>query len=373
MLYRQYGSTGIVVSAIGFGGMRLENIDDEQACAELVLAAYDAGINYFDTAPIYCQSKSESRFGAAFAVMKQTRQQKPFWVATKTFAASPENIRKDLEQSLDRLQLDCIDFYHVWCIIRPEEYQRRKSKGVLKTFEKLRDEGLIRHICVSSHMNGQDTAALLQDYPFVGVLLGYSVMNFAYREEAIQSAADMGRAVAVMNPLGGGLIPQHPERFAFVKTRENEDVVEAALRFLINDPRITLSLVGFGNKSHLHQALNAVEGYQPIGTEQIQRIRRELNTSLNQLCTACRYCDHCPEKIPVPQLMDAYNNFLLSGRKEAMLERLKWHWSILQDKNYLDHCTACGLCESCCTQKLPIIQRLDEIKAELKACGQKHS
>ena len=351
MLYHQYGSTGIEVSAIGFGGMRLENIKNEQACVELVLAAYDAGINYFDTAPIYCQSKSESRFGAAFAEMKKTRSQKPFWVATKTFAASPADIRKDLERSLARLQVDCIDFYHAWCIIRPEDYHSRKAKGMLKTFEKLRDEGLIRYICVSTHMNGQDIAMLLQDYPFTGVLLGYSVMNFAYREEAIQTASKMGRAVVVMNPLGGGLIPQYPERFSFVKTQENENVVEGALRFLINDPRISVSLVGFGNKSHLQQALNAVDGYCPISEEQITRIRQELHISFNQLCTACRYCDHCPEKIPVPQLMDAYNNFLLTGNKQRMLERLQWHWSILQDKNYLDRCTGCGLCESCLARK----------------------
>ena len=70
MIYREYGSAGIEVSAIGFGGMRFVNQNNIEECASLVKAAYEAGINYFDTAPGY--GKSEELFGAAFKEMKKT-------------------------------------------------------------------------------------------------------------------------------------------------------------------------------------------------------------------------------------------------------------------------------------------------------------
>ena len=150
MIYNEYGKTGLKVSAISMGGMRFENPDDTDACASLIQAAHDSGINYFYTAPGY--GKSEDLYGAAFKEMLKTRRKKPFYVATKTFAGTPSDVRRDLENSLKRMGLDYVDFYHVWCIISLEGYRERARNGVIAEFEKLKAEGLIRHICVSSHM-----------------------------------------------------------------------------------------------------------------------------------------------------------------------------------------------------------------------------
>lgn len=365
MLYRTYGKTGIDLSATGFGGMRFEKQRDIDACASLVKAAYDKGINLFDTAPGY--GKSEEIFGAAFTEMNKTRRNKPFYVSTKSSKAEPDEIRKNLETSLKRMNLDYIDFYHFWYLMSLDEYYSRKAKGALKEFERLKDQGLIRHICVSTHMPGTDIAEMLRDYPFEGILLGYSVMNFAYREAGLAAAADLGLGVAVMNPLGGGLIPQHPRRFEFAKTRRDETIVEAALRFLINDPRITVALVGLSSIPQLNEAISAVDGYKPIASAAIQKIRDQLPEAFNQLCTACRYCrDKCPEGIPVEKLMGAYNFHTLVGDTKLTMENLKWHWGINLEDNNLDDCTECGLCEQACTQKLPIAKRLKTLRAEIE-------
>ncbi len=365
MIYRKYGQTGIDVSAIGFGGMRFEKQDDVDYCASLVKAAYDKGINYFDTAPGY--GKSEELFGHAFKQMNKTRDQKPFYVSTKSSKPEPELIRKDLETSLEKMNLDYIDFYHVWWVLTLDEYYDRKAKGALKEFEKLKSEGLIKHICISTHMTGGDIGRTLQDYPFEGILLGYSVMNFAYRDIGLDAAAKLGLGVAVMNPLGGGIIPQHPELFDFVKTRPDQSAVEAALRFLINDPRITIALVGLSTQQQLTEAINAVDGYQPIPSQTIQKIRDSLQSSFNELCTACGYCQgKCPQDIPVPKLMDVYNQFSLTGKQKELIERLKWHWGIDLEDDYTQRCTECGECEAACTQKLPICERLKIIHAEVE-------
>jgi predicted aldo/keto reductase-like oxidoreductase len=366
MIHNKYGSTGIDVSAIGFGGMRFENPQDIDTNAELVKAAYDVGINYIDTAPLYCSDKSEPILGAALKEMLKTRSRKPFYVSTKSMGTEPGLVRKDLEKSLKRLGLDYIDFYHFWCIVNLDDYYLRKKNGVLKEFEKLKEQGLIKHICISTHLPGTDIEKVLADYPFEGVLLGYSAMNFAYREAGLDAAVKSRRGVVVMNPLGGGIIPKNPEIFSFVKTQQDETVVQAALRFLLNDNRIDITLVGFSSLAQLDEAIAAVDGFKPIPLRAIEKIRESVKESFNQLCTGCRYCDKCPEGIPVPRMMDAYNHKMFSGKDKDIIDRLVWHWQIDLENNYLDKCTQCGLCEEACTQRLPIRQRLAEMRRHVQ-------
>lgn len=366
MIYKTYGSTGIKVSALGFGGMRFENTDDPEKCAELVKACYDAGINYFDTAIGY--GKSEELMGAAFREMKATRAVRPFYVATKTFSGTEDEVRRDCETSLKRLQVDAIDFYHVWCVLSPEAWRERRGQGVLRAFEKLRDEGLVKNICVSSHMRGKEIAELLNDYPFAGVLLGYSAMNFAFRDAALDEASRLGRAVVAMNPLGGGIIPQHPERFGFLRTRPEETVTEGALRVLFNDPRVTVALVGLSNLKQLGEALAAVNGFQPIPAERVAKMRQELRGAFDSLCTGCGYCEPCPQGVPIPKVMDAYNQYALSDRLASISDRMAWHWGLLEGGHHLNDCTACRKCEVACTQKLPIVDRIHVVRDEV-ACA----
>ena len=362
MIYTEYGSTGIEVSAIGLGGMRFPDHEDWDRSAAVMKAAYEAGVNYFDTAPGY--GKSEDIFGVALKDMLKTRDEKPFYVASKTFGADEDSVRRDLENSLKRMGLDSIDFFHMWCIIHPDAYEKRK--GAIKAFEKMRDEGLVKHICVSTHMKGGEIGDMLRDYPFEGVLLGYSAMNFAYREAGLDAAAELNRGVVVMNPLGGGLIPRHPDRFDFLKSRADESVVQGALRFLIDDPRIDVALVGLDSEEHVREVVAAVDAYTPLGEADKQRVRSSLKDAFDELCTGCRYCDHCPRGIPVPQYMESYNHYMLSGKPKAMLNRQRMHWGIKPEDDYLDRCTECGVCEEACTQRLPIVARLKEIKAEVE-------
>ena len=87
MRYKEYGNTGMKVSSIGFGGMRLpEELSAEEAAA-LLKAAFDRGINYFDTAPGY--GRSEDVFGIAFRTMPRNQ----FYVSTKSMGRSADEVR----------------------------------------------------------------------------------------------------------------------------------------------------------------------------------------------------------------------------------------------------------------------------------------
>jgi predicted aldo/keto reductase-like oxidoreductase len=364
MIYREYGKTGKHVSAIGFGGMRFKNVDDYDTSAEMLLEAARGGINYFDTAPKYFGTKSEEIFGKAFKEFQ--RQGIQFYSSSKTFASTESSIRREIEGQLKRLNLDHIDFYHVWCITNLDNWRKRKQDGVIEAFRKLREEGLINHICVSSHLIGDHIKELLLEGVFEGVLFGYSAYNFQTRQAAFDAIKQYDMGCVVMNPLGGGLIPQNPDLFQFLKTREDEPVVEAALKFLLAHERIHVGLVGFGDKDEVRQALHFMDHYQPLSSQQLDEIKSRAEGSFEGICTGCQYCDDCPEGIPIPKLMDAYNHKLLRGEDQEILERLKMHWGISPDE--AARCNECGQCEEECTQHLNIIERLKHI-AGLKTAG----
>jgi predicted aldo/keto reductase-like oxidoreductase len=362
MIYREYGTTGKKISVIGFGGMRFAAIDDREACVGMMVEAAEAGINYFDTAPAYSGVKSEQVFGAGFSEMK--RRKLPFYSATKTFKTTESSIRSEIEAQLKRLRLESIDFYHVWCITSLDNWKGRKRDGILKTFRTLKDEGLIRHICVSSHLIGDDIRELLMEGVFEGVLFGYSAYNFNVREKAFEAIAAHDLGCVVMNPLGGGIIPENPGIFDFIRTRPDETVVEAALRFVISHERITCALVGFAAREQVGEAVKAVDGFSPIPGSEIARIKARLGAAFTELCTGCQYCDSCPEGIEIPKLMEAYNHKKLYGTDKALKDRLNWHWNLAPSTAAA--CTECGQCEELCTQHLPIIRRMAEIAGQGK-------
>jgi len=357
MIYRDYGKTGKNISLLGFGGMRFKNVDDTDECVRLMIAAAKAGVNYFDTAPGYFETRSESVFGKAFEEMR--KQNLPYYSATKTFQSSESNIRTEIEAQLKRLNISAIDFYHIWCITSLDGWENRKKDGILKTFIKLKEEGLIKHICISSHLIKNEIKELLMDDIFEGVLFGYSAYNFNTRQEAFDAIIEKKLGAVVMNPLGGGVIPQHPQLFKFIR-REGESTVTAALRVLWDHPQITSTLVGFDTIEHLNEALNAMEDYKPRTAEELALTKAESASSFEGICTGCAYCDKCPAGVQIPQFMDAYNQKLLDkSSKDPIGDRLKWHWSL--DRQGAAKCNSCGQCEEACTQHIDIIKRLKEI------------
>ncbi|WP_070000840.1 aldo/keto reductase [Cellulosilyticum sp. I15G10I2] len=368
MIYRQYGQTDKEVSIIGFGGMRFLEEDFQEGnyekCAELINYAREKGINYFDTAPLYCDDQSEKILGYAFSQMK-----KDFFVATKTSThvtgdKTSDDVLRRIETSLSRLKIDKINFMHLWCVLDYDMFERYTQKGGLfEGFLKAKARGLVEHIALSTHASGEDIEKMLETELFEGVLLGYNATNFAFREKGLEAAKRLKRAVVTMNPLGGGLIPQRADYYAFLKQNAEDTVAKAAIRFNASHPEITVTLCGFSNKEQVDEACEAIKDLKPITDAEKLQIKSHLKASLNNVCTGCGYCDDCPKGIAIPKLMDAYNQYIITDKEEDILRRIKNHWQIKAEKGGALQCTACGKCERACTQKLPIIERLREISA----------
>ncbi len=368
MIYSEYGKTGHKVSAVGFGGMRFntkKRTDEENA--EIILHAYNKGINYFDTAPGYCEDKSETIFGLAFEKMAKERDK--FFVSTKVMPKDINGAEEGIasvKKSLERLKIDYIDFFHVWCIRTWEQYKTAMKKGGLyEGLLKCKEEGLIKHICVSTHLPGNEVSKIINDGYFEGVLMGVNILNFRFRWEGAVVAQKAGIGVVAMNPLAGGLVPGYQKRLEFI-TEGDETPVEAAIRFLVSAPQINVALVGFNNKKEIDIACKVTENAQPFSEEDLEKIKQKMSKNMDVLCTGCGYCEKsCPVKIPIPRFMQVYNEKLFCNKNDQdMINRLNENrkWGILEGV-YADpkDCVKCGKCEEICTQHLNIIERLEKM------------
>lgn len=340
MYYKEYGKTRKKISVIGFGGMRFEKDGDKydfDKCAEVVVKANELGVNYFDTAPGYCNDQSELIMGYAFKNMPN-----PFYVSTKSSKKDGGELRRQLETSLKRMGLEKINFFHIWCILTLEDYRSRMVKGgAYEAALKAKEEGLIEHIVFSTHCNGDEIETIVKEGCFEGMTVGYNILNFPFRQKGLKAAYEHGLGVATMNPLGGGLIPNRAEHFDFIRGKDDKTVVEAALRFNASHKEITTVLAGMKNINEVIENVKVADNLKEFDESKLNEIKSRLSSSMDTLCTGCRYCEGCPKGIQIPKYMLAYNDSIL-GKPKDTLGTLRGHWNIPAEK--VNECIECGAC-----------------------------
>ena len=161
------------------------------------------------------------------------------------------------------------------------------------------------------------------------------------------------------------MIPKHEKELAFLGS-EGETPTEAALRFCISCPEITITLNGFTTRAHIDMACRAAERSEPYSEADLERIKVHLSENMNQLCTGCGYClKDCPVQIPISAYMMYYNEKLIAGKSDAQMMRamdeyLEWGTLVEREATAAD-CTQCGACEEACTQHLDVMARLKEM------------
>lgn len=366
MKYTTYPGTNKNVSVVGFGGLRFDLDQSDEENAKMILYAYEKGINYFDTAPGYCDDRSEKIFGIAFRQLL-AEGKTDFYVSTKSkpkVCPTKESVIEAVKRSLSIMGLKKIDFYHVWCIRKMEHYELCMQKG--GQYEGLlwcQEQGLIDQICFSSHQPGEEVVKVLDEHRFSGVTMGINLLNFGYRWKGVVHAHNRGYGVVAMNPLCGGTIPSHEKELAFL-AESGETATQAALRFNIASPEITISLVGFGKFSDIDDACAIADAGHAFSEEDLARIQSKFSEAANSICTGCGYCRICPKGINIPGYMLLYNEKHLFGKTtEEMIEMVYGLEYYNYTANTIGHaadCIACGKCEQECTQHLPIIERLKE-------------
>ncbi len=286
------GESDLEVSRIAAGCWQLSpRFWGEVDPAEWKQALYDApamGINFIDTANAYGEGFAEASLGSFF---KESGMRDQFVVATKFFwdfrsekrypNTAPEDIRRECEDSLRRLGIDCIDLYqlHAWDpLLRPEE--------VAKVIEDLKIQGKIRWFGVSN-LNPEQMRLLMGYTQVVSLQSKFSVLSSGVMNEDLPFCMANRLGFLAYSPLEMGLLsgkynagnlPDDPraenrtfsaenlERVGDKLTKLTElakeeklTLAEFALRWVLTHPSNSVVLAGFKNAGHLKSAMKAAE------------------------------------------------------------------------------------------------------------------
>lgn len=327
------GRTGIEASRSAFGALPIQRVPGKEA-VKILRKAWEAGITFFDTARVY--SDSEEKIGQALADVRRS-----IVIATKTFAATPEDFRRDLETSLTLLKTDYIDIYQfhnpAFCP------QPGDGTGMYEAMLEAKEQGKIRYIGISNHrlpVAEEAVASGLYDtlqFPFNYLA---SDRDMALVELCRQS--NMG--FIAMKALSGGLLTNAAACAAWLAQFDHvlpiwgiqrEAELDEFLRFEQSPPVLT-------------EALDAV----------IARDREELS---GNFCRACGYClPSCPAGIQISTcarmsqlIRRSPSARLLDESGQAMMAKV-------------ESCTSCGICRGKCPYGLDVPVLLREHLADYR-------
>ena len=376
MLYKPFGKTGINISALGFGAMRLPMAQDAQTphvdydvATPIMRRAFELGVNYIDTAPYYCESDSEVAVGKA---LKGWRDQ--VYISTKNPIedSSGDNWRKRLELSLTKLDTSYIDFYHMWGISLKKFRESIDVKdGPLEAARKALDEGLIKHLSFSFHDAAENMIPLIDAGCFSSVLCQYNLLDRA-NEDSIAYAQEKGLGVVIMGPVAGGRLGSPSEVIRQMVGRDIQSTAEMALRFVLANPNVNVALSGMENVEMIEENAHVASIEGPLDAQEISRVAQMLeeNKKLAELyCTGCKYCMPCPQGINIPHVFSLMNYHKVYGLTDYA--RSQYHMlgtpldsrrnSQARDRGLdVSQCISCGQCEAKCPQHLEIIRQLSE-------------
>ena len=312
------GSTGITVPQNAFGALPIQRVSTEMA-VKLLRRAYEGGMRFFDTARAY--SDSEVKVGEAFDGMREK-----VFIATKTGAKTPEEVRSQLEISLKNLRTDYIDIYQFHCAYQC--YRPGDGTGMYECMEELKKEGKIRHIGITAHKLYIAEEAIESglyetlQYPF-------SYLSSEKELALVKKCKEANMGFIAMKGLAGGLINRSEAAMAFMTQFDN-----------------VLPIWGIQKEKELEEWLAFMEE-TPAMTEELRTyIEKEQKELTGAFCRGCGYCMPCPAGIMINQC----------ARMSLMLRRAPskaWLTPEMQaEMKKIEGCLHCNQCMSKCPYEL---------------------
>ena len=369
--YMKYRSDkkGNQISILGYGCMRFTSkgmkIDFDKAEKEL-MAAYNAGVNYFDTAYIY--TGSEELLGK---VLEKNNIRDKVHIATKLpqyMIKSSNDMDQYFNEELKRLRTDYVDFYLMHMLNDIKSWERLKGLGIIEWIDKKKKEGKIRQVGFSYHGNSDNFIKLIDDYDWDMCQVQYNYLdeNSQAGKTGVQYAGSKGIPVVIMEPLRGGkLVSNLPEKAK--KLFNNYEIkrtpAEWSFKWLWNQKEIMCVLSGMNSlemvEENTKSASTAEIGeYTEKDQALLEEVRKAINEKVKVPCTGCRYCMPCPRNVDIPGTFSAYNKCYSDGKFTGLKEYLMCT-AMRKDSTAASNCIECGKCEQHCPQKI-------EIRKELK-------
>jgi uncharacterized protein len=308
------GSTGITTDRNGFGAIPIQRVDMETAVF-LLRKAYAGGITFFDTSRVY--TDSEEKMGKAFEGMREK-----IFIATKTFARTPEDFWKSLETSLATLKTDYIDVYQFH--IPDVCYKPGDGTGMYECMLEAKRQGKIRHIGLTNHKLGL-AEECIESGLYETLQYPLSYLSSEKEIELVEKCNKANMGFIAMKALSGGLITDSASAYAFMTQFDNvipiwgvqrERELDEFLSYMNNPPQLTDRRKAF-----------------------IEKEKLELN---GDFCRGCGYCMPCPQGIEI-------NNCARMSKIIRRMPSADWLTPKAREMmKKVEECLECGECVSRC-------------------------
>ena len=373
MQYKKFKSSA-KLSILGMGAMRLPvvggdqgNIDYEKAKA-IIDRAYQGGVNYYDTAYIYHNGKSEEFLGKALAEYPR----ESYFVADKFNLQAEPDYKKQFPEQLSRLNMEYIDFYLIHGI-QDAWMDQFLECGALRYFDELKKQGKIRNLGFSFHASPDSLRKLLKIYPwdFVQIQLNYLDWYYGDAKELYEILEEAEIPIMIMEPVRGGKLANlTPEAEAILKEADPEaSIASWALRFVMSRPQVQVVLSGMSNLEQMEDNLHIFSETACLTEEEealVKKAADEFRSKVGVGCTACRYCTpNCPIGLDIPKILSLYNDVKLVNEEW----RATFADAMPEGKRPED-CIGCGACTGHCPQSLDVPAVMKEM-AEIRKKFQK--
>lgn len=397
MPLRTNPNSGDKVSILGYGCMRWQmtqgpdgrQVVDQASVNQLVDRALEAGVNYFDTSPVYLQGQSEQAAGIALS----RHPRNSYYLATKLSNMSSPSYEASVEMyrsSFKNLQTDYIDYYLIHIVRDGADWRRRAvDNGMMDFLVRERAAGRIRNLGLSVHptRSGFDEVMTYHEkyhFDFCQIQMNYVDWYMGDAEYLYSELDKRGIPVVIMEPLLGGQLSSVPRVVAdqFKQREPDASVASWAFRFCGTKPRVLTALSGMTYMEHLEDNLKTFLHFKPLTDEEMDFLKEAAGLIRKYPlvpCTNCQYCMPCPYGIDIPGIFKHYNNAVNEGtvaqsKDQKEFKKLKKLYLTTYDRaiasvRQADHCISCNQCAPHCPQHIRIpreLRRIDNYVESLK-------
>jgi hypothetical protein len=377
MLYRKLSKTGIDLSVLGFGCMRLPTIDhkpekiDYPKAAQLLHYAIDHGVNFVDTAYFYHAAvfgqRGESEPFVGEALSGGWREKVHLATKMPLFQLrQKEQMDTYFKEQLVRLQTDYLDFYLLHGL-NGEMWDKMRDLGVREFLDKKKAEGKIRFPAFSFHGKAEDFIKICDEYDWTYAQIQYNYMDIDFQAgyKGLKYAADKGIGIVVMEPLKGGkLANKLPAEMmsVFNASGIKRSPAEWALRYVWNETGVSSLLSGMNSMEQLMENIRIADEGLPNSLDRdeiliFDALRNAMGSRIKADCTECRYCMPCASGVDIPGVLASLNNAAIWSDSNP------WLTGYVQIGGKAGKCTECRECEEVCPQELPISTLMKEAVA----------